>query len=717
MSIMGTVGAEKSVGADVARVDGVAKVTGAARYAYEHPVRDALYLWPVQSTIAAGRVRVVDASSALAKPDVVAVLDSSSVPKLHPVEDPGLAVLQSEDVGYRGQIVAAVAARTLEAAREAAAAVRVVYDEVAHHVLLRPDDPAIYAPDTVNGGFAGTTERGDVDAALATAAAAVDVTYTTPPEHASPIEPHSTIAVWEGDTLTMYEATQGPWVAATTLAGLFGISVDNVHVVADHVGGGFGSKAVLRPPSVLAALAARAVGRPIKLAMTRQQMFPLVSYRTPTIQRIRLGADPDGRLVAVEHDSLQQSSRIREYCEQTVTATRVMYATSNLRTVHRLARLDMPTPSWMRAPGEAPGMFALESAMDELANVLGMDPVELRIINDAEVEPESRLAFSSRHLVACLREGARRFGWEGRDPTPGVRRDGPWLIGTGVASSHHPVHIRPSTASARANPDGTFLVRLAAVDIGTGSRTALTQVAADALLTTPERVTVELGRSVLPSAPLAGGSMGTASWGWAVTKACETLLGELDQRSGAIPSAGVEVAADTTEDVAQQKPLARHTFGAQFCQVRVGIETGQVLVDRLLGVFAAGQIVNARTARSQFLGSMVMGISMALHEGLEVDPRYGDFANRDLAGYHIAANADIRNLEAYWIEEHDEQNPMGVKGIGELGIVGTAAAVANAVHHATGIRVRTLPITLERVRRLPHDRSASTAPPGITIRA
>ncbi|WP_432035207.1 xanthine dehydrogenase family protein molybdopterin-binding subunit [Streptomyces cucumeris] len=689
----------RTAGADVTRVEGRDKVTGAALYAYEYPVRDALYVWAVQSTVARGRVTAVEAGAALALPGVAAVLDSGNVQRLHPADDPELSVLQSADVAYRGQIVAAVVADTYETACQAAALVRVEYDEQDHDVELRDDDPDAFVPETVNAGYPGLLETGDVDTAFATAPVTVDATYTTPSEHASPMEPHATIAVWDGDALTLYNADQGPWMTAATLAELFGLPPGGVRIVADHVGGGFGSKAVPRPPTVLAALAARAVSRPVKLAVTRQQMFSMVSYRTPTVQRVRLAAERDGRLTAISHNALQQSSRLTEYCEQTVASTRIMYAAPHRRTIHRLAQLDVPTPSWMRAPGEAPGMFALESAMDELSYALGMDPVELRVVNEPSVDPESGRPFSSRNLVACLREGAARFDWRRRDPAPGRRREGRWLLGTGVASGNYPVYTMPASATARAEPDGSFVVRIAAADIGTGARTVLTQVAADELGVPLDRVTLDIGRSVYGNAPMAGGSMGTGSWGWAVSKACRALTERLDETSGAVPPGGLEQSADTTEDVRAQKDLARCSFGAQFAAVRVDAVTGQVRVDRLLGVFAAGRIVNPRTTRSQLRGGMCMGLSMALHEMLEMDPRYGDFANHDFAGYHVAAHADVPDIEAYCLdEEDDELNPMGTKGVGELGIVGTAAAVANAVYHATGVRVRDLPVTLDRVR-------------------
>jgi xanthine dehydrogenase YagR molybdenum-binding subunit len=450
---------------------------------------------------------------------------------------------------------------------------------------------------------------------------------------------------------------------------------------------------------VLAAMAARVVERPVKVALTRQQLFAVAGYRTPTIQRVRLGASPDGALGAIDHDVVEQTSTLTEFAEQTALATRVMYAAPNRRTDHHVARLDVPTPSWMRAPGECPGMFALESAMDELAVACGVDPVELRVRNEPDVHPESGTPFSSRNLVACLREGAGRFGWEDRDPEPGVRRDGRWLVGTGVAASTYPAYQSPSQAEARAEPDGRFTVRVAAADIGTGARTVLTQIAADALGVGPDRVAVIIGDSALPRGSVAGGSMGTASWGTAVVRACEALSEELS-RHDEVPPEGLEGRADTAAELKARADLARQAFGAQFVEARVDLGTGEIRVPRVLGVFAAGRIINPKTARSQLIGGMTMGVSMALFERSVMDRQFGDYLNHDLAQYHVAACADIVEIDAAWVEEHDaELNPMGSKGIGEIGIVGTAAAVANAVHHACGIRIRELPIQPDRLLR------------------
>jgi len=666
----------------VNRVEGRDKVTGQARYAYEYWAQSAAYVYPVQSSIARGWIRSIDAAAALAMPGVLAVLSSDDPPELGPDASPELALFQTHDVAYHGQIVAAVVAETLETARAAERELRISYQDEPHDVLLRPDHPGLYTPDHVNPNFPAVTQQGDVAAGLADAAVTVDVTYTTPPQHNNPMEPHAAVAVWESGSLTIYDSTQGPTADRDTIAAVLALRPEQVRVISPHVGGGFGSKGTTRPHSILAALAARTVGRPVKVALTRQQMFAITGYRTPTIQRLQLGADAAGRLTALAHDVVEQSSTLIEFAEQTATPSRVMYAAPALRTTHRLARLDVPTPSWMRAPGECPGMYALESAMDELAVATGIDPVDLRVLNDPGTEPDSGLPFSSRNLVACLREGARRVGWEHRDPEPGIRREGRWLVGSGIAASTYPAYRRPSQASAVAR-NGGFVVRVAAADIGTGARTALTRIAAHTLGAPAERVRVEVGDSALPRAPLAGGSSGTASWGWAVVKACEALLKD-----------GTEGTADTTEDVQAGSGFARHAFGAQFAEVRVDPGTGEVRVSRLLGVFAAGHIIDETLARSQLIGGMTMGVGMALMEETVMDEESGDFLNHDLAQYHVPTCADIEDVTAVWIDEEDPYlNPMGAKGIGEIGIVGTAAAVGNAVYHATGRRIRDLPIT------------------------
>jgi xanthine dehydrogenase YagR molybdenum-binding subunit len=687
-----------AIGAAVDRVEGRSKVTGEAKYAYEYHHDEVSYAAIIASTIARGRVRNVDAAAALELPGVHAVMWHGNAPRLHEVSDGELEVLQSDRVSYRGQIVGVVLADSYETARQAERMVAVEYATETHDVLLRADHPDLYKPEKVNPNYAPDTEEGNFDAVCASAEVTIDCTYETPAEHNNPMEPHATLAIWQDGGVTLYDSNQGVVNVKTTVAKAFGLEPDLVRVIAPHVGGGFGSKGTPRPHVILTIMASQAVKRPVKLAVTRQQMFAITGYRTPTIQRMRLGADRDGRITALCHDAIVQTSTVREFGEQAALPSRMMYAAPNRRTTHRLVKLDVPTPSWMRAPGETPGMYALESAMDELAIACGIDPIELRARNDPDVDPETGNPFSSRNLVACLREGAERFGWSSRESAPGIRRDGRWLVGTGVAASTYPARRQPSSARARYEPDaGRYTIQIAAADIGTGARTALTQIAADALEVGMENVEVQIGDSSFPEAFLAGGSMGNSSWGSAVVKACRALRARLAEEGHDSP---VEVEVDTKKEVtaATAEPLSKHGFGAQFMEARVDIDTGEVRISRALGVFAVGRIINPKTARSQFVGGMTMGIGMALHEESVIDLEFGDYLNHDLAGYHVPTNADIEAMDAIWLDEDDPHvNPMGAKGIGEIGIVGTAAAVANAVHHATGIRVRDLPIRPDKL--------------------
>jgi xanthine dehydrogenase YagR molybdenum-binding subunit len=690
----------RTIGAPLDRIDGPKKVTGAATYAYEHPVEGVTYAFPVQSTIARGRIASIDASAARALPGIVAVLSHENAPRLASPSTAEQAVFQSDTMAYHGQFVAVVVAETLEIARQAAGLVVVRYEEQPHDVELHAERADLYKPEKVNPSYETDTVSGDVEAALASGAVSLDCTYTTPTYHNNPLEPHATVATWSDGGVTLYDANQGSYRILDDVAQAFGLPPERVRVISPYVGGGFGSKAFTHPHVILTVMAAQAAGRPVKLALTRQQMFAVVGYRTPTIQRIRLGADHTGRLTAIAHDVVEQTSTIQEFAEQTAVATRMMYAAPNRRTTHRLARLDVPPPTIMRAPGECPGMFALESAMDEMAIACGLDPIEFRIRNEPEIDPETGHPFSSRGLVACLREGARRFGWQQRDPRPGMRPDGHWLIGTGVAASTYPARRSASTALARVDREGRYSVLIDASDIGTGAWTVLTQIAADALEVPLERVHIEIGDTALPRARIAGGSMGTASWGSAIVEAARRLRERLhDECGGVVPAEGLEATGEVGDNPEAQR-FAMHSYGAQFAEVRVNIDTGEVRVPRLLGVFAAGRIINAKTGRSQFLGGMTMGLSMALHEESVLDPRFGDYANHDFAEYHIATNADVGTIDVSWIDEDDPHvNPMGAKGIGEVGIVGTAAAIANAVYHATGIRVRNLPITLDKLLR------------------
>jgi xanthine dehydrogenase YagR molybdenum-binding subunit len=675
------------------RRDGAVKVTGTARYAYEADVPGPAYCHPLQSTIARGRITSIDASAAERVEGVLKVITHATAECLA-TKDGDLAILQSPGVAYRGQLIGAVVAETSEIARQAASLVRIDYDVHEHDARLSVDHPGLYKPETVTPGFATDTDEGDVDAAMAEAQHTVDQTYTTAMYHNNPMEPHATTALWEGGELTLWESTQGVFPARQIVCNAFGLDPERVRVICPYVGGGFGSKGLPHSNTVLAVLAARALpGRPVKLALTRQQMFALVGYRTPTIQRVRLAADHNGRLSALAMDVVEQTSRIKEFAEQTAVISRVMYATPNRRTSHRLAALDVPVPSWMRAPGECPGMFGPEVALDELAERLGLDPIELRVINEPERDPETGKPFSSRNLVACLREGARRFGWADRDPRPGVRREGRWLVGSGVASSVYPTYRAGQSTAVIRHQRGHYTVEIGAADLGTGAATAIAQLTAEQLGVPEEDVEARIGDTALPFATLAGGSAGTATWGSAIVSAAERFR----DKFGAEPPDGAEVDGSVEENPDAGK-YSMYAFGAQFAEAQVNTDTGEIRVPRLLGVFGAGRIVNARTARSQFLGGMTMGLSMALHEQSLLDPRFGHVVNHDFADYHIATCADATGIEAHWIDEEDPYvNPLGVKGIGELGIVGTAAAVANAVYHATGVRVRDLPITLDKL--------------------
>ncbi|MFD3563113.1 xanthine dehydrogenase family protein molybdopterin-binding subunit [Streptomyces sp. NPDC058686] len=688
-----------AVGAAHVRVEGYDKVTGAARYAGDIPFADLAHGWLALSTVARGRVLAVESDAVLAMPGVLAVLHHGNAPRvdgeymsmLGP-PDPALQVFQHDRVPYVGWPVALVVAETSEQAREAAEALVVRYEEEPHDVAFSAGRPGMYTPEDSPDMVA---EKGDVEAGLAASAFVVDEEYTTPEEHHSSMEPHAATARWDGGRLEVVDSNQGSMWVADELAKLFSLDAASVRVRSEHVGGAFGSKGV-RPHHVAAAMAATTLDRPVRVVLTRRQMFTVTGYRSPTAQRVRLGADPDGRLRAFDHQADCLTSTVKEFVELSAAYGRVMYEADAHRTVHRVVPLDVPTPTWMRAPGEAPGSFAVESALDELAEKCGVDPIALRVRNEPAVGPVSRLPFSSRNVIACFDEGARRFGWAGRDPRPGRRREGRWLLGTGTAAATYPSGVAPSTAAVTAEADGTYTVRITAADVGTGARTALTLIAADALEVPPERVRVRIADSDFGPAWVAGGSMGTRSWAWAVTTAAGALREQL-ALGGDIPAEGITARSDTTEAVARLTQKERHSFGAQFAEVAVDVSTGEVRVRRMLGVFAAGKIVNPLTARSQFIGGMIWGLSMALHEEAVRDQATGGHVGADLAGYHFAANADVPLIEADWVDDPDVDDPVGIKGIGEIGIVGAAAAVANAVWHATGVRHRHLPIRPDRV--------------------
>ncbi|MFD0319146.1 xanthine dehydrogenase family protein molybdopterin-binding subunit [Streptomyces flavalbus] len=704
--------AVRAVGTGHVRVEGRDKVTGAARYAGDVPFSELAYGWLVLSTVARGRVRDIASGPVLDMPGVIAVLDHRNAPHLNTDyvglmglrPDPTCAVFQHDTVPHLGWPVALVVAETPEQAREAAEALAVDYEILPHAVEFTGDHPDSEPVDALGGHAPGVTDKGDLAAELAASAAVVDEEYTTPEEHHHPMEPHAATARWDDGRLELVDSNQGTSWVVGELANLFSLDPAAIHVRSEHVGGGFGSKGV-RAHQVAAVMAASLTRRPVRVALTRAQMFALAGYRSATVQRVRLGADADGRLRALDHRSVSRTATVYDFVEASAGVARVMYDADAHHTENRVVRLDVPTPTFMRAPGEAPGSFAMEAALDELAEKCGIDPIELRLRNEPETGPVSGLPFAHRGLRACFEEGARRFGWARRDPRPGVRREGRWLLGTGTAAASFPAGAAPSTAAITAEADGRFTVRISAADIGTGARTALTLVAADALDVPPERVTVRIGDSDFGFAMIAGGSMGTRSWSLAVVAAARELRERLVPGM-AIPAEGITVRSDTTAQIAALTAKERHSYGAQFAEVAVDPGTGEVRVRRMLGVFAAGRIVNPLTARGQLTGGMIWGLSMALHEEAVRDPAFGGPVGADLAHYHVATHADVPAIEAHWVPDNDSDadpdDPLGIRGIGEVGIVGAAAAIANAVWHATGVRHRALPIRPDRVLTAGH---------------
>ncbi|GAA1865555.1 xanthine dehydrogenase family protein molybdopterin-binding subunit [Brevibacterium marinum] len=674
-----------AIGTDPVRLDGSAKVRGLAPYAYEHPVDDPLYLYPVQAEIARGHATTIDISAATGADGVVHVLTAENAPPLQSTEDGELAILRSKQIGFRGQYLGAVIATTPEQARLAADLITISYVADDHDVELRADHPASRTPESGGGDVA----VGDFNASFAAADITIDNSYSTPIEHNNPMEPHTTIAHWDGSELTLWTSTQGVHPTRSALAPILGLDAEQIRIVSPHVGGGFGSKGVPHADMMLTALAALAIpGQPVKYAVTRQQMFSITGYRAPTLQHIRLGARADGTITAFAFDAVSMSSQTKEFPEEATKPARMMYAGQNRRLTQRVVPLDVPVPSWMRAPGEAPGMVGLEIAMDELAVAGGIDPIELRVRNEPETDPDTGLPFNRRRLLDCLHEGATRFGWADRSPQPRGRRENGWLIGMGVAASTYPAGRQPgSVARIRRTSDG-YQVGIGAADLGTGTWTALTQVAADSLGVPLDRVDLQIGDTALPNATVAGGSTGLVSWGAAVIAAAEAFRTE----HGDDPVPGSEAQGEAQANPAAET-FAMHSFGAQFAQVRIHEATGEIRMERMLGIFSAGRIVNPRTARSQFIGGMTMGLGMALHEKGELDPRFGHVINHDLAEYHVPVNADVPDIEVSWLDENDPHaGVLGARGIGEIGIVGAAAAVANAAFNATGVRVRDLPV-------------------------
>jgi len=732
-----------SIGQPLTRRDGPAKVTGAARYSADFKPEGMLHAVMAVSSIARGQVSHLDVAAAEAHPGVVAVMTPENAPKLAKSPDQKdnpftfrLDLLQNSGVRYANQPIAVVIAETLEAATEGAALLAPRYEAEPPAVELGQDE--IFTPGSVGAGSPTAEGSGDVAAGLAAADTKLELTYETAAQYHNALEPHTSVAAWDGDRLTLQTPTQALWIAKGRIAELFGIPPENIHIVSHFLGGGFGSKGFIAAPQILGIMAAKLVGRPVKLVTRREQMFGPVGHRASTRQTLKLGAKADGGLTALDHHTLTLTSRHDEFVEACGLIARHLYASEAIATTHAVSRADIGTPLFMRAPGEAPGSVAVESALDELALKLDMDPLELRLRNYAEVEPITHRPFSSKALRECYAQGAARFGWDKRPKQPRqMRDDAGLLVGWGLGTATYPAGMMQGEARATIRADGTALVETAAQDMGQGAWTVLAQIAADGLGLGLDAVDLRIGESDLPNGGLAGGSTGTATAGSAVHAATQAALAELEtlavnDRASPLYGAGnagtvaengrlarrddptrsenfsdilaragkasVEAKGTGAGDPASRKTYAMHAHGAVYAEVKVDPDLGQIRVTRLVGAFAAGRIVNPRLVRSQYYGGMIWGVSLALHEHAVLDTRFGRVMNPNLAEYHVPVNADVPSLEAILVEEHDPHvNPLGIKGVGEIGITGTAGAIANAVWHATGVRVRSFPITLDKL--------------------
>jgi xanthine dehydrogenase YagR molybdenum-binding subunit len=734
-----------SIGQPLTRRDGFLKVTGQARYAADNHPPGMLHAVLAVSTIARGRVSFLDVTAAKAHPGVVEVMTPANRPPL--ALDPDakldpfmfrLDLLQNDRVRYAGQPIAVVIAETLEAATEAATLLSPRYEAEPARIGL--DDNDSFIPPAIGVGTPPEVRHGDVEAGLAAAKHRIEATYETPAQYHNAMEPHAIVATWEGDRLLVDTPSQGLAWAQQRIAGLFGIPPENILIRSPFLGGGFGSKGTISGPQVLGILAARLVGRSVKLVLRREQMYGPVGHRAPTRQTLRLGADREGALTAIHHHVRTASSSFDDFFEPSGQVSHTLYASPAIATTTDAVRLDTGTPIFMRAPGEASGSIALESAIDEMAHAMGMDPLEFRLTNYAEVEPVSGKPFSSKALRECYAQGAACFGWQGRPLTPRQMRDeNGLLVGWGLGTATFPAIMFQGQARAVLRCDGTGLVEIGAHDMGQGAWTALAQIAADSLGLELEQLEFRAGSSDLPDAGIAGGSSHTATAGMAIHNAGADAIAKLaelvmsDQRSplfgannaGVLARGGrlirhddesrsesyadilsraglteIEGRGSAGGDPFAEKPYAMHAHGAVFAEVKVDPELGQVGTTRLVGAFAAGTIINPRLVRSQYYGGMIWGVSFALHERAVLDPRSGRVMNANLAEYHVPVNADMPLLEAILVEEHDPYvNALGIKGVGEIGITGTAGAVANAVWHATGVRVRRFPIAIEQLIR------------------
>ncbi|MCJ2013343.1 xanthine dehydrogenase family protein molybdopterin-binding subunit [Methylobacterium sp. J-076] len=715
------------VGRPLDRVDGPLKVTGRAPYAYEsRALKDPAYGYIVTATVAAGTITAIDATAARNAPGTILVMTHENVPEQGEKKEQVWPQLQGREVLFYGQPVAFVVAETFEQARAAALLVKVNYDRAKPKGLLKENRGAAYEPKpmTTSPTVKVDSALGDFDGAFAAAPVQIDVEYTTPTQIHAQMEPHATIAAWEtgpdGDSVVLYSANQMPNRGQPALGSVLKLPPEKVRIVTPYIGGGFGSKLQALPEATLAALAAKVVKRPVKVALTRQQEFHVGTHRTDTIQRVRLGADKDGKLNAIAHESWSDTAVGDTFYETSANVTRSLYAAPNRITRHRLVNLNMPIASSMRAPGEAVGQLAFECAMDELAERLNLDPIELRIRNEPSEDPEKKIPYSTRRLVDCMKEGAARFGWDKRGK-PGATRDGQWLVGLGVSAAARQNPLKPSSAGVRLGPDGVLTVRMAMTDLGTGTYTILTQIGGEMLGLPPEKVRVELGDTNFPKAAGSGGSFGAGSAGSALYVACDNLRQALAAKAGIDPatatfSDGAVNAGDRSVSLTDlagpdgieakgeikpgelEKKFAQYSYGAHFAEVGVDVDTGEIRLRRMLGCFTGGRILNAKTARSQAIGGMIFGVGAALMEDAVIDPRYSYYVNHDLAEYHVSTHADVPDVDAFFLPELDDKaNPLKSKGLGELGICGAGASVANAIYNATGIRIRDYPMTLDKV--------------------
>jgi xanthine dehydrogenase YagR molybdenum-binding subunit len=733
-----------NIGQPVARYDARLKVTGEARYPSDVPVNNPAYAYLVTSAIAKGRITTLHLDDARMVPGVIGILTHENTSELKSGQFGEGAATSIDKLGpeiaHDGQIIAMVLANSFEAAREAAYKVRVEYAVAAPSATFDSAGIEMQDATAVSKQHSKVPHKGDAEAALAAADVMIDAEYSTPTQHHNPLELFTTTCVWEGDRLTIYEPSQFVYGLKNGVAKRLGIEPDKVRAVSHYVGGAFGSKGTMTPRTALVALAAQRLNRPVKLVPTRDQGFTIATHRAETRHRVKLGARRDGKLVAYSHEGWEVSSRPDPYVVAGVKETAHLYAFGDVATKVNIVRADRNTPGYMRSPPVVPYVYALESALDELAVKLGLDPVELRRINDTMTGPIDGKPYSSRSLMTCYDQAAEAFGWKRRSAEPGSMRDGDWLVGFGCATAVYPTHVGAVTARVRLLSNGQVRVQTAAHEIGNGVYTVLAQLASERLAVPLESVTVEVGDSTLPPAPVAGGSNTTASTCSAVLKACDAIRTKLfkgaappseDATVGRGEAAGFEkledafkrVGVNAIEEYAEFVPpgvepkavgelyagkstqtggpngkYLMYAMGAEFVEVRVHMLTHEIRVPRIVGAFASGRIMNARTARSQYVGGMIWGIASALHEATEIDRKRGRYINDNLADYLVPVNADIDQLEVIMVpEEDDKVNPAGVKGIGEVANVGTAAALANAVFHATGKRVRDLPIRIEKL--------------------